>query len=78
VITRVVYRTDSVFRYEPFGIFLVFTIPIPKENSASILGILKLAGASYTRGAPGGGASVRERRARKTTTTYEIRPVLRQ
>ena len=55
MITRVVYRTDSVFRYEPFGIFLVFTIPIPKENSVSIFGILKLAGASYTRGVPPGG-----------------------
>ena len=37
--------TDSVFRYEPFGIFSVFTIPIPKENSVSIFGIKKLAGA---------------------------------
>ena len=40
--------TDLVFWYEPFGIFLVFTIPIPKENLVSIFGILKLAGASYT------------------------------
>jgi len=39
--------TDSVFRYEPFGIFLVFTISIPKENSVSIFGILKLAGAPF-------------------------------
>ena len=58
--------TDSVFRYFSFGIFSVFTIPIPKENSVSIFGILKLAGASNTRGVLGG-ASVCERRARKTT-----------
>ena len=41
-------HTDSVFRYEPFGIFLVFTIPIPKENSVSIFCILKLAGAPFS------------------------------
>jgi hypothetical protein len=37
-----------VFRYEPFGIFSVFNIPIPKENSVSIFGILKLAGAPFS------------------------------
>ena len=46
--------TDSVFRYEPFGIFSVFTIPKPKENLVSIFGILKLAGASqFVRGEQG-------------------------
>ena len=46
--------TDSVFRYEPFGIFSVFTIPIPKENSVSIFGILKLAGAPFSQRKGGG------------------------
>jgi hypothetical protein len=46
--------TDSVFWYEPFGIFSVFTIPIPKENSVSIFGILKLAGAPFSQRKGGG------------------------
>ena len=46
--------TDSVFRYEPFEIFSVFTIPIPKENSVSIFGILKLAGAPFSQRKGGG------------------------
>ncbi len=66
-ITFVELHIDSVFRYEPFSIFLVFTIPIPKENSVGIFGILKSAGASYTRGVTWGGILVRERRARKIT-----------
>jgi hypothetical protein len=40
--------TDSVFRYEPFGIFPVFFIPKPKGNSVGKFGIIKLAGALYT------------------------------
>jgi hypothetical protein len=44
---------DSVFRYEPFSIFSVFTIPIPKESSVSIFGILKLAGAPFPKGRGG-------------------------
>jgi hypothetical protein len=42
--------TDSVFRYEPFGIFPVFFIPKPKGNSVGKFGIIKLAGAIYTHG----------------------------
>ncbi len=44
----------SVFWYEPFGIFSVFTIPIPKENSVSIFGILKLVGAPFSQRQGGG------------------------
>ena len=32
--------TDSVFRYEPFGIFPVFFIPKPKGNSVGKFGII--------------------------------------
>jgi len=42
--------TDSVFRYEPFGIFPVFSYRIPKGNSVGKFGIRKLAGALYTHG----------------------------
>ena len=40
--------TDSVFWYEPFGIFPVFSYRIPKGKSVSKFGIIKLAGALYT------------------------------
>ena len=40
--------TDSVFRYEPFGIFLVFSYRIPKGNLVGKFGIIKLAGALYS------------------------------
>ena len=42
--------TDSVFWYEPFGIFLVFSYRIPKGNSVGNFGIIKLAGALDTHG----------------------------
>ena len=42
--------SDSVFRYEPFGIFPVFSYRIPKGNSVGKFGIIKLAGALYTHG----------------------------
>jgi hypothetical protein len=40
--------TDSVFRYEPFGIFSVFSYRIPKGNSVGKFGILNLAGAPFS------------------------------
>jgi hypothetical protein len=40
--------TDSVFQYEPFGIFPVYFIPKPKGNSVGKFGIITLAGALYT------------------------------
>jgi hypothetical protein len=40
--------TNSVFRYEPFGIFPVFSYRIPKGNSVGKFGIIKLVGALYT------------------------------
>jgi len=45
---RLELYTDSVFWYEPFGIFPVFSYQIPKGNSVGKFGILKLAGAVYT------------------------------
>ena len=41
-------RSCGQFRYEPFGIFPVFSYRIPKGNSVGKFGIIKLAGASYT------------------------------
>jgi hypothetical protein len=40
--------TGSVFWYEPFCIFLVFTNQISKGNSVGKFSIIKLAGAIYT------------------------------
>ena len=41
-------HTDSVFQYESFGIFSVFSYRIPKGNSVGKFGILKLAGAPFS------------------------------
>jgi hypothetical protein len=39
---------ESVFRYEPLGIFPVFSYRILKGNSVGKFGIIKLEGALYT------------------------------
>jgi hypothetical protein len=46
--------TDSVFRYKPFGIFLVFSYWIAKGNSVGKFGILILAGAPFSQRKGGG------------------------
>ena len=80
--------TDSVFRYESFSIFLVFSYRIPKGNSVGKFGIIKLAGALYTHGdhtrAPsqrenlGGGASAREGKLRRLLRVRQNSPPLLQ
>jgi len=45
---------ESVFQYEPFGIFSVFSYRIPKGNLVGKFGILKLAGAPFSQRKGGG------------------------
>ncbi len=77
--------TDSVFWYEPFGIFPVFSYRIPKGNAVGKFGVIKLARALYTHGdhtpVPsqrenlGGEVSAREGKPRRLSECNRILPL---